>query len=66
MYTIYDIMLELGTWIKFFPSKLAKAKVSKITTSNNREFKRLVSDWENGMYDEDIDQLGREISNLLD
>ena len=49
--TLDSMFRELNSFIpcsKYF----ADATQSKITTSNNKEFKRLVQNWSNGQFDE--------------
>ena len=63
--TIADMVDELSTWIKFSPEDKIKAKKSKIDTKSNKQFAKLVKDWQNGRYDEDPDAIGNEILELL-
>jgi hypothetical protein len=62
---IYQMLTELQTWFSPSQELLDKAEQSKITTKNNATFKRLVKDWETGMYDEDPDLIYNEITFLL-
>jgi len=63
--TLYDLMIELQTWIKFNPEILKQAKLSKINKENNSEFANLLNDWIDGRYDEDPYYLANELENLL-
>jgi len=63
--TIYDMIAELNTWVKFSTADVQKAATSKITTKNNNAFRSLVKDWENGVYDEDPNTMASEILSLL-
>ena len=55
--TLYDFLQEMGTYFKTSQKDLDKAKKSNINTKNNAELKQLASDWMDGTYDEDPDQL---------
>ena len=63
--SLVDMYNEMQSWIQVSPKTLSKAKASKITTSNNKEFKRLVNQWERGIYDEDPEMLVQELDNIL-
>ena len=63
--SLVDMYNEMQSWVQVSPKTLSKAKVSKITTSNNKEFKRLVNQWERGIYDEDPEMLVQELDNIL-
>ena len=62
--TLLDMFKEMNS---FTPCKdyFMKASHSYITTANNKEFKVLVMDWGEGVYDEDPDVLLREFIALL-
>ncbi len=63
--SIYVMVIELSEWVTISPADVARAKASKITDKNNAEFRSLVKDWENGVYDEDPETLVSEILSLL-
>jgi hypothetical protein len=63
-FSLHDICTELQSFVSFDKKDLDAAKKSKITTKNNSSLKRLVSAWEYGRYDEDIDSLKSELINL--
>jgi hypothetical protein len=58
-------MGEINTYSRIEESVMTKAKESDITTVNNRSLKRLVSDWVNGVYDEDPEYLACELVRLV-
>lgn len=63
--TIHALLQDMGDFIKVDPNSLELAKKSKITDANNKDFKKLCSDWQKGVYDEDPQQLVSEITGLL-
>ena len=63
--TIFDFLGEIGTYTFIDESVMVKAKSSKITTSNNKDFKDIVLSWIDGAYDEDPESLAWEVANLL-
>lgn len=63
--TVYYMINELSTWVKFSPEDKARAKASPITNKNNSKFRKLVNDYSNGIYDEDLEVLAAEIKWLL-
>lgn len=63
--TIFGFLGEIKTYTEIDNSEMAKAKLSKINTSNNDEFKDLVMSWCDGAYDEDPESLAWELINLL-
>lgn len=64
--TIHDLATEMQTWLTFSPETLEKAKNSKVTTRNTTAFNKLVINWENGLFDEDPDMVGRWIEAILE
>ncbi len=62
---ILDFLGEIGTYTLIEESTQLKAVSSKITTSNNKDFKNLVLGWIDGVYDEDPEVLAWEVTNLL-
>jgi 2-phosphoglycerate kinase len=58
-------MGEINTYATIEESVMTKAKESDITTVNNKSLKRLVSDWVNGVYDEDPEYLACELARLV-
>ena len=60
-----DLLAELQSIVSVPDSTIAKAMNSNVTTRNNAEFKRLAQAWSDGDYDEDPDQLVREIDAVL-
>ena len=65
MTTIHNMLTELQTWFNPTQELLNKAKQSKITTKNNKQFKQLVDGWMEGMFDEDPRLLYDEICFML-
>jgi hypothetical protein len=63
--TLHEFMGEINTYATIEESVMTKAKESDITTVNNRSLKRLVSDWVNGVYDEDPEYLACELVRLV-
>ena len=63
--TLHEFMGEINTYSRIEESVMTKAKESDITTVNNRSLKRLVSDWVNGVYDEDPEYLACELARLV-
>jgi len=57
---IYALITELQTWCSFTSEELAKAKASTKTVPAY-----LLDGYMEGAYDEDIDQLGRELIYCL-
>ena len=64
-YTILNMLHELQTWITVEDDVLDLANESTITTKTDRYFKRLVQEWKDGVYDEDMKILFNEILTLL-
>ena len=56
VYTLYDLVTEMESFLSVSNSDLAMAKKSKVTTKNNKEFAKQVRMWGNGVYDESPDQ----------
>ena len=65
MISVYNILTELETWIPLSNEYRKRAIASKVNTSNNAEFNELVSEYSDGVYDEDIDLLHQRIIALL-
>ena len=65
MYTVEQILNELSTWISFSNEMHTRARECNITTANNSGFQRFVSDWGDGMYDEDPDQAAQELEHII-
>jgi 2-phosphoglycerate kinase len=63
--SLYEFMGEINTYATIEESVMTKAKESDITTVNNKSLKRLVSDWVNGVYDEDPEYLACELARLV-
>jgi hypothetical protein len=63
--TLFEFMGEISTYANIEESVMAKAKLSNITTENNKELKHLVSSWIDGAYDEDPESLAWELSRLI-
>lgn len=64
-FTIHDFATEMQTWLTFTPELLERAKNSKINTANSIALAKVVRQWENGMYDEDPEIVGRWIEAIL-
>ena len=64
--TIFGFLDEISTYTLVEKSTMIKARSSKITTDNNRDFKDLVSSWIDGAYDEDPESLAWEVKNLME
>jgi hypothetical protein len=62
---IFDFLCEMRTYSVISDEDMEIARVSKITTGNNREMKELLSAWMDGAYDEDPESLTWELTNLL-
>lgn len=65
MVTLTGMLREMQTWHNIEKHTLDKAEQAKINTKNNTKFKRLVKDWETGMYDEDPDAVLNELYSFL-
>tara|TARA_R110000782_G_scaffold60690_2_gene125335 strand:- start:2640 stop:2843 length:204 start_codon:yes stop_codon:yes gene_type:complete len=63
--TIFGFLGEIRTYTLVEESTMIQASSSKITTTNNKDFKDLVSSWIDGAYDEDPESLAWEIKNLM-
>ena len=63
--TIFGFLGEIRTYTLVEESTMIQASSSKITTTNNKDFKDLVSSWIDGAYDEDTESLAWEIKNLM-
>lgn len=62
---VNDFVTELQTWVDFTKLELTLAKESRINTENGPYFKSLVRDYKIGLYDEDLDDLGDQIKQML-
>jgi hypothetical protein len=60
-----DIMGELQTWLTFNPKDKELISKSNINTRNNKDFKKLVKDWSNGVYDEDPEYAKQELMYIV-
>ena len=65
MVTLTNMLSEMQTWYNIEKHTFDKAEQVKINTKNNTKFKRLVKDWETGMYDEDPDAILNELYSFL-
>ena len=63
--TILSFLLELESWVKVDDETKTLAIKSDITKWTNKPFRTLLSEWESGMYDEDIEILYERVTNLL-
>jgi hypothetical protein len=63
--SIYDFMQELRTWIEFDRSDLELAKRSACVSSDNPEFAKLIKDFQDGVYDDDLEALEQKTLNIL-
>ena len=63
--TLYDMLLEMGTWLSSTADELERAKKSGITNKNNKNLKSLVTAWEDGNYDEDPEILHQALLHLI-
>ena len=51
--TLNGIFLELSSFGSFSKAELAAAKASRVSTETSADFQAFVSDWMEGVYDED-------------
>ena len=51
--TLNGIFLELSSFGSFSKAELAAAKASKVSTKTSADFRAFVSNWMEGVYDED-------------
>lgn len=63
--SLFEFMGEINTYSPIEESVMTKAKESDITTVNSRSLNGLVSDWVNGVYDEDPEYLACELARLV-
>tara|TARA_R110001606_G_scaffold193553_2_gene341255 strand:+ start:243 stop:446 length:204 start_codon:yes stop_codon:yes gene_type:complete len=63
--TLLNLFQELNSFVDCTPYFEAAAQ-SEVDISSNREFKQLVKDWGNGIYDEDPNCLVHQLSTLLE
>jgi len=60
-----DIMGELQTWLTFDSEDEELITKSNVSTSTNKQFKKFVKDWSNGMYDEDPEYAKQELMYIV-
>lgn len=63
--TAHNMLQELQTFTDIDEDAFVEANNSNINTKNNQDFKKLVNDWNDGMYDNDPDMLVNEIYDLI-
>ena len=63
--TLNGIFLELSSFGSFSKAELAAAKVSRVSTETSTDFQAFVSDWMEGVYDEDPDAAIFEAKSFL-
>jgi hypothetical protein len=51
--TLHGIFLELSSFGKFSNAELAAAKAGGVSTKTSAKFRAFVSNWTDGVYDED-------------
>jgi len=64
MKTLYDLCLELTSFINIANSERVLAKKSRVNTDNNSEFNKLVEEYKEGIWDDDIATLWVEMMIL--
>lgn len=64
-YTLLEFVQELQTWGHFSEEELERAKASKKTTANDPDFKKLITRFVMGHFDNDIDLLIHRVKNML-
>lgn len=64
VYTLYDLVTEMESFLSVSDEDLAMAKKSKVTTKNNKAFAKQVKMWSNGQYDESPEQFLYTIINI--
>lgn len=65
MIAIYDLLLELSSFITISEELKDKAFDSQVNDYNNDEFKDLLNNWDNGDYDESPELLLQALKGLL-
>ena len=63
--TLNGIFLELSSFGSFSKAELAAAKASRVSTETSTDFQAFVSDWAEGVYDEDPDAAIFEAKSFL-
>ena len=63
--SLYDFMQELRTWIDFDRSDLELAKRSSVNSSDDPDFGGLISYFQNGLYDDDLEALEQDTLKFL-
>jgi hypothetical protein len=63
--TLNGIFLELSSFGTFSKAELAAAKASRVSTETSTDFQAFVSDWMEGVYDEDPDAAIFEAKSFL-
>jgi|WetSurSiteA1Bulk_404760.scaffolds.fasta_scaffold03388_5 hypothetical protein len=63
--TLKDFMDELGSFHNFSKLELARAKKSRVSTKNDSNFRQVVKNYCNGLYDGDLDVLVNRVVEFL-
>jgi hypothetical protein len=63
--TLHGIFLELSSFGKFSKAELAAAKAGGVSTKTSAKFRAFVSDWTDGVYDEDLAEAIFEAKSFL-
>jgi hypothetical protein len=63
--TLNGIFLELSSFGSFSKTELAAAKASRVSTKTSADFQSFVSNWMEGVYDEDPDAAIFEAKSFL-
>jgi uridylate kinase len=63
--TLNGIFLELSSFGTFSKAELAAAKASRVSTEISADFQAFVSNWMDGVYDEDPDAAIFEAKSFL-
>jgi hypothetical protein len=63
--TLNGIFLELSSFGTFSKAELAAAKASRVSTETSTDFQAFVSNWMEGVYDEDPDAAIFEAKSFL-
>lgn len=64
VYTLYDLVSEMESFLPVSKKDLEMAKESKVTTNNNTPFAQQVRMWSDGQYDESPEQFLYTIINI--
>lgn len=62
---ITSMVSEMESFLTVSTETKEKAKLSKITDSNNKDFKILMRDWIDGIYDDDPQTVLDELESML-